>query len=100
MIGEYNKTAAKTLLYPSLPPFIQALLKALQTPDGATTDSGLKKEILKGKVLMILILKGKCCEEYIYIFLYEEYVQWTPLWVERIATWETNWSELRKKKGS
>ena len=48
MMGEYNSNLAKTLLYPSMPPFIQAMLKALQTPDGLTVDSGLKKEILKG----------------------------------------------------
>lgn len=52
MMGEFNKTLAKELLYPSLPPFIQAMLKSLQTPDGPTVDSGLKKDILKCKYFL------------------------------------------------
>lgn len=49
MMGEYNRSLAKTLLYPTLPAFTQALVKGLQTIDGFTSDSGLKKEILSGK---------------------------------------------------
>lgn len=52
MMGEYNRSLAKTLLYPTLPAFTQALVKGLQTMDGFTSDSGLKKEILSGKCQM------------------------------------------------
>lgn len=58
MMSEYNKSYLKTLLYPLLPAFIQALVKGLQTPDGFTSDFGLKKEILIGeswKVALVLI---------------------------------------------
>lgn len=48
MMAEYNKSHAKILLYPTLPAFMQALVKGLQVPDGFTSDSGLKKEILSG----------------------------------------------------
>ena len=48
MMGEYNRCLAKNLLYPNLPAFTQALIKGLQVPDGFTSDSGLKKEILSG----------------------------------------------------
>ena len=57
MIGEYNKSLAKTLLYPTLAAFIQAFIRGLQTPDGFTSDSGLKKEILKGIVLCDVLLQ-------------------------------------------
>lgn len=53
MMGEYNRTLAKTLLYPTLPAFTQALVKGLQTPDGFTSDSGLKKEILSGECVVV-----------------------------------------------
>ena len=48
MIAEYNRPILRSILYPTLPVFTQALVKGLQTPDGFTSDSGLKKEILKG----------------------------------------------------
>ena len=38
---------AKELLYPLLPKFTEAMVAALQVPDGFTSDSGLKMEILK-----------------------------------------------------
>uniref|UniRef100_A0A6A7FW59 Importin-9-like n=3 Tax=Hirondellea gigas TaxID=1518452 RepID=A0A6A7FW59_9CRUS len=53
MMGEYNKTLAKTLLYPALPPFIEAMLKVLQTNDGPTVDSGLKKEIIRALTVLV-----------------------------------------------
>ncbi|KAF2359254.1 Exportin-1/Importin-beta-like [Trinorchestia longiramus] len=53
MMGELNRNLAKELLYPSLPPFIQAMLKALQTPDGPTVDNGLKKDILKALTVLV-----------------------------------------------
>ncbi|XP_050697373.1 importin-9-like isoform X2 [Eriocheir sinensis] len=53
MMGEYNRSLAKTLLYPTLPAFTQALVKGLQTPDGFTSDSGLKKEILSALTVLM-----------------------------------------------
>ncbi|XP_076037579.1 importin 9 isoform X2 [Oratosquilla oratoria] len=53
MMGEYNRSLAKTLLYPTLPAFTQALVKGLQTPDGFSSDSGLKKEILSALTVLI-----------------------------------------------
>lgn len=53
MMGEYNRGLAKTLLYPSLPPFIRAMLGALQTPDGPTVDCGLKKEIFRALTVLV-----------------------------------------------
>ncbi|KAG8180187.1 hypothetical protein JTE90_017703 [Oedothorax gibbosus] len=49
MIGAmapYNKSAPKNLLFPILTPFTESLVSGLQTPDGHTSDSGLKKDIL------------------------------------------------------
>lgn len=54
MMGEYNRSLAKNLLYPNLPAFTQALVKGLQVPDGFTSDSGLKKEILSGENCLLL----------------------------------------------
>lgn len=42
----YHKGCAKTLLFPLLPQFTEALVAALQVPDGITSDCGLKKEVL------------------------------------------------------
>ncbi|CAL4085549.1 unnamed protein product, partial [Meganyctiphanes norvegica] len=53
MMGEINRSLAKTLLYPTLPAFTQALVKGLQTPDGFTSDSGLKKEILSALTVLM-----------------------------------------------
>ncbi|MCL4123478.1 UNVERIFIED_CONTAM: hypothetical protein GTU68_033725, partial [Idotea baltica] len=53
MMAEYNKCHAKTLLYPTLPAFMQALVKGLQTPDGFMSDSGLKKEILSALTVLL-----------------------------------------------
>ena len=53
MIGEYNRHMAKTLLYPTLLPFIQALVKGLQMPDSFASDSGLKKEILSALTVLM-----------------------------------------------
>lgn len=38
---------AKQLLFPFIPQFTQAFIQALQVPDGLTSDSGLKMEIVK-----------------------------------------------------
>ncbi|XP_045131067.1 importin-9-like [Portunus trituberculatus] len=53
MMGEYNRSLAKNLLYPNLPAFTQALVKGLQVPDGFTSDSGLKKEILSALTVLM-----------------------------------------------
>ncbi|XP_015915649.1 importin-9 [Parasteatoda tepidariorum] len=45
-MAPYNKSAPKDLLYPILPKFSEALVSALKIPDGQTSDSGLKKDIL------------------------------------------------------
>jgi len=37
---------AKQLLFPVLPQFTEAFVQALQVPDGLTSDSGLKMEVL------------------------------------------------------
>ena len=39
--------AAKQLLFPLLPQFTEAFVQAIQIPDGVTSDSGLKMEVLK-----------------------------------------------------
>lgn len=46
-MNELHKGVAKQLLFPLLPQFIEAFVQALQIPDGLTSDSGLKKEIIK-----------------------------------------------------
>ena len=38
---------AKQLLFPVLPQFTEAFVQALLVPDGPSSDSGLKMEILK-----------------------------------------------------
>ena len=53
MMGEYNRSLIRTLLNPTLPTFMTVLIKGLQTEDGFTSDSGLKKEILSGKFHLI-----------------------------------------------
>jgi hypothetical protein len=45
------QNAAKQLLFPVLPQFTEALVEALRVPDGPTSDSGLKMEILKVNIL-------------------------------------------------
>ena len=42
--------AAKALIFPVVQQFTQAFIQALQMPDGASSDSGLKMEVLKVKI--------------------------------------------------
>ncbi|XP_064607438.1 importin-9-like [Liolophura sinensis] len=46
-MSDLNKGVPKQLLYPVLPQFMEAFVQALQVPDGMTSDSGLKMEVLK-----------------------------------------------------
>ncbi|XP_041347809.1 importin-9-like [Gigantopelta aegis] len=46
-MSELQKGVAKQLLFPILPQFTEALVQGLQMPDGHTSDSGLKMEIVK-----------------------------------------------------
>ena len=39
--------AAKVLIFPVVQQFTEAFVQALQTPDGPTSDSGFKMEVLK-----------------------------------------------------
>lgn len=46
-IDDMHKGTAKQLLFPLLPRFTEVFVQALQVPDGGTSDTGLKMEILK-----------------------------------------------------
>uniref|UniRef100_UPI00358E2BF2 importin-9 isoform X2 n=2 Tax=Myxine glutinosa TaxID=7769 RepID=UPI00358E2BF2 len=50
---EMEKGAARELLLPILIQFSQAFLQALQLPDGSTSDSGLKMEVLKAVTALL-----------------------------------------------
>ncbi|KAK8783595.1 hypothetical protein V5799_010042 [Amblyomma americanum] len=52
-MGHMDKSTTKTLLYPILPQFTEALVEALKIPDGPTSDSGIKKEILKALTVLV-----------------------------------------------
>lgn len=52
-MGHMDKNTAKSLLYPILPQFTEALVEALKIPDGPTSDSGIKKEILKALTVLV-----------------------------------------------
>ncbi|KAF8793185.1 Importin-9 like protein [Argiope bruennichi] len=52
-MAPYNKSAPKTLLFPILTPFTEALVSALKTPDGHTSDGGLKKDILNALQVLV-----------------------------------------------
>lgn len=43
----YLQGAAKALIFPVVQQFTQAFVQALQMPDGPSSDSGLKMEVLK-----------------------------------------------------
>ncbi|CAM1324161.1 IPO9 (predicted) [Pycnogonum litorale] len=58
-MSSYHVGAAKTLLYPILPQFTEALVLALQVPDGMTSDSGLKMEIIKALTLLVRNVPNK-----------------------------------------
>ncbi|GFT94809.1 importin-9 [Nephila pilipes] len=49
----YNKSAPKNFLFPILTPFTEALVSALKTPDGMTSDSGLKKDVLNALQILV-----------------------------------------------
>lgn len=42
-----NQGAAKVLIFPVVQQFTEAFVQALQMPDGPTSDSGFKMEVLK-----------------------------------------------------
>lgn len=42
--------AAKVLIFPVVQQFTEAFVQALQMPDGPTSDSGFKMEVLKVKI--------------------------------------------------
>eukprot|EP00064_Thunnus_orientalis_P013015 superscaffoldBa00002064_g13052 len=46
-IEELEKGAAKALIFPVVQQFTEAFVQALQMPDGPSSDSGLKMEVLK-----------------------------------------------------
>nr|XP_029527363.1 importin-9-like isoform X2 [Oncorhynchus nerka] len=46
-IEELEKGAAKALIFPVVQQFTEAFIQALQMPDGPSSDSGLKMEVLK-----------------------------------------------------
>ncbi|XP_064632245.1 importin-9-like [Lineus longissimus] len=52
-MSELHRNAAKQLLFPVLPQFTEALVEALRIPDGPTSDSGLKMEILKALTTLL-----------------------------------------------
>ncbi|KAL1416150.1 hypothetical protein MTO96_006416 [Rhipicephalus appendiculatus] len=52
-MGHMDKSTTKTLLYPILPQFTEALVEALKIPDGPTSDCGIKKEILKALTVLV-----------------------------------------------
>lgn len=44
---DYYQGAAKVLIFPVVQQFTEAFVQALQMPDGPTSDSGFKMEVLK-----------------------------------------------------
>ncbi|KAL8589419.1 hypothetical protein ACOMHN_021571 [Nucella lapillus] len=52
---EFKKSSGKELLFPVLPQFVEAFLQGLKMPDGPTSDSGLKREIISA---LTTVLKG------------------------------------------
>jgi hypothetical protein len=57
-INELNKGIAKQLLFPVLPQFTEAFVQSLQLPDGLTSDSGLKMEVLKAVTTLVKNFPG------------------------------------------
>lgn len=47
MLALSNQGAAKVLIFPVVQQFTEAFVQALQMPDGPTSDSGFKMEVLK-----------------------------------------------------
>ncbi|XP_067100238.1 importin-9 [Osmerus mordax] len=52
-IEELEKGAAKALIFPVVQQFTQAFIQALQMPDGSSSDSGLKMEVLKAVTALV-----------------------------------------------
>ncbi|XP_054724425.1 LOW QUALITY PROTEIN: importin-9-like [Uloborus diversus] len=52
-MAQYSKGVPKLLLFPVLTPFTEALVSALRTADGMTSDSGLKKDILNALKILV-----------------------------------------------
>lgn len=50
---ETHKDIVKALLSPILPQFTEAFVNALQVPDGETSDSGLKMEVLQAITVLV-----------------------------------------------
>nr|XP_061814396.1 importin-9-like [Nerophis lumbriciformis] len=52
-IEELEKGAAKALIFPVVQQFTEAFVQALQMPDGPSSDSGLKMEVLKAITALV-----------------------------------------------
>ncbi|MBN3307016.1 IPO9 protein, partial [Amia calva] len=52
-IEEIEKGAAKALIFPVVQQFTEAFVQALQMPDGHSSDSGLKMEVLKAVTALV-----------------------------------------------
>lgn len=52
-----NQGAAKVLIFPVVQQFTEAFVQALQMPDGPTSDSGFKMEVLKVSHLVLIELR-------------------------------------------
>uniref|UniRef100_A0A4W4F5V3 Importin N-terminal domain-containing protein n=1 Tax=Electrophorus electricus TaxID=8005 RepID=A0A4W4F5V3_ELEEL len=52
-IEVFEKGAAKALIFPVVEQFTEAFVQALQMPDGPTSDSGLKMEVLKAVTALV-----------------------------------------------
>ncbi|XP_066529070.1 importin-9 [Hoplias malabaricus] len=52
-IEVFEKGAAKALIFPVVQQFTEAFVQALQMPDGHTSDSGLKMEVLKAVTALV-----------------------------------------------
>uniref|UniRef100_A0AAY4EW79 Importin N-terminal domain-containing protein n=1 Tax=Denticeps clupeoides TaxID=299321 RepID=A0AAY4EW79_9TELE len=52
-IEEMEKGAAKALIFPVVQQFTEAFVQALQMPDGPSSDSGLKMEVLKAVTALV-----------------------------------------------
>lgn len=50
----FNQGAAKVLIFPVVQQFTEAFVQALQMPDGPTSDSGFKMEVLKVSWLTLI----------------------------------------------
>ncbi|PVD24404.1 hypothetical protein C0Q70_14886 [Pomacea canaliculata] len=55
VMEEVKKSSGRHLLFPVLPQFVEAFLQGLKVPDGPSSDSGLRREIIKA---LTTLLKG------------------------------------------